>query len=89
MYVTVIMLVAFLSLLPAGFRGRHFAIPAACAAGDSSPLDIPSPDPNDDEDMDVPDEQALMDASMAHHQCSWPGWSRSAISPTALTCVIE
>ncbi len=61
MYVTVIMLVAFLSFLPAGFRGQHFAIPA----GDSSPQDIPRPDPNDDEDMDVPDQQELMDAFMA------------------------
>jgi hypothetical protein len=61
MYVTVIMLVAVLSFLPAGFHGQHFAIPA----GDSSPLDIPCPDPNDDENMDVPDQQALMDASMA------------------------
>ena len=46
MHVTVIMLVAFLSFLPSGFRGQHFAIPA----GGSSPLDIPRPDPNDDED---------------------------------------
>mmetsp|Transcript_55566 Transcript_55566/g.116267 ORF Transcript_55566/g.116267 Transcript_55566/m.116267 type:complete len:101 (-) Transcript_55566:31-333(-) len=44
-----------------GFRGQHFAIPA----GDSSPLDIPRPDPNDYEDMDVPDQEALMDAFMA------------------------
>ena len=45
-YVTVIMLIAFLSFPPAGFRGQHFAIPS----GGSSPLDIPRPDPNDNED---------------------------------------
>ena len=46
MYEAVIMLIAFLSFLPAGFRGQHFAVPS----GGSSPLDIPRPDPNDDED---------------------------------------
>ena len=46
MHVTMIVLVAFLSFLPAGFRGQHCTIPA----GDSRPLDIPRPDPNDDED---------------------------------------
>jgi hypothetical protein len=60
-YVTMIMLIAFLSFLPARFRGQHFSIPA----GNSSPLDISHPDPKDDEDMDIPDQQALMDASMA------------------------
>ena len=46
MYEAVIMLIAFLSFLPAGFRGQHFAVPS----GGSSPLDSPRPDPNDDED---------------------------------------
>ena len=46
MHVTVIVLVAFLSFLPARFRGQHCTIPA----GDCRPLDIPRPDPNDNED---------------------------------------
>ncbi len=37
----------------------HFAIP------EPIPLDIPRPDPNDDEDMEVPDQQALLYAFMA------------------------
>ena len=47
-----------------GFRGQHRAIP------DASSQDIPYPDPNDDADMDVPDQQALMDALMANHNMS-------------------
>jgi hypothetical protein len=35
-----------------GFRGQHRAIP------DASPRDISYPDPNDDADIDVPDQQA-------------------------------
>ena len=46
MYEAGIMLIAFLSFLPAGFRGQHFAVPS----GGSSPLDSPRPDPNDNED---------------------------------------
>ena len=42
-----------------GFRGQHRAIP------DASPPDISYPDPNDDADIDVPDQQALMDAFIA------------------------
>ena len=42
-----------------GFRGQHHAIP------DASPSDISYPDPNDDADIDVPDQQALMDAFIA------------------------
>jgi hypothetical protein len=42
-----------------GFRGQHRAIP------DASPRDISYPDPNDDADIDVPDQQALMDAFIA------------------------
>jgi hypothetical protein len=53
--------VPFLSFLPAGFHGQHFAIPA----GDSSLLDIPCPDPNNNKDMDLPNQQALMEAFMA------------------------
>jgi hypothetical protein len=34
-------------------------------AGDLNPLDTSGPDPNDDADMDIPDQQALLDAFMA------------------------
>ncbi len=43
---------------------QHRAIP------DASSQDIPCPDPNDDADMDVPDQQALMDAFIATRNMS-------------------